>query len=216
MPRACFTVYFVFIVLNLSAHAQERKWQYRIGLDAFVSGLVNTEELQSSTIQHKDYGSVIPHIQVGRKLNGRWTIETGLGFIRHKSSFRFEYTETPLVNHLEYLAVPMGAQYKLLNWGGNKSWHLEGSIWNKLLIYQESNLPDMMRDPIYVYPRFNSYVMNARLATSIKWRLKNQHSLSITGFISRDMTAYLNKHSYLDFLQPSRYLFGGIGLSYTF
>lgn len=214
MNRICLMI--ACLLLAWSAGAQEKKWQYRIGLDGFVSGLVNTEELQSITIHHKDYGMVIPSIQVGRRLNGKWAIAAGVGFIRHKSSFRFEYTETLLVNHLEYLAIPIRVQYKLLNWGGNKSWHLEGSIWNKLLIYHESNLPDMMRDPIYVYPRFNSYVMNARLATSMEWRLKNQHSLSVTGFISRDMTAYLNKRSYLDYLQPSRYLFGGLGLSYTF
>ncbi len=85
-------------------------------------------------MQHKDYGALIPHIAAGRKLNEKWTITAGIGFIRHKSAFRLEYTDIPLVNHLEYLAVPIGAQYKLMNWGGNKSWHIEGAIWNKLFI----------------------------------------------------------------------------------
>lgn len=211
-------IYFLVacLLLVLFANAQERKWQYRIGIDAFVATLVNIEELPSTTMQHKDYGAVIPYIAAGRKLNEKWIITAGAGFIRHKSAFRFEYTDIALVNNLKYLAVPMGAQYKLKNWGDNKSWHLEGSIWNKFLVYHESNLPDMMRDPIYVYPRFNCYVMNARLATGFEWVLRNKHSISVTGFVARDVTAYLNKHSFLDYLQPSRYLFGGVGLSYIF
>ncbi|MBL7706468.1 MAG: hypothetical protein JNM21_13065 [Taibaiella sp.] len=214
MYKLCLSFCCLFLVLQ--ANAQERKWQYRIGLDAFVTDLVNIEEVPSATMQVKNYGAVIPHVQVGRQLNDKWNITAGVGFIRHKSAFRFEYTDIPLVNHLEYLAVPMGVQYKLKNWGGNKSWHLESSIWNKLLVYHESNLPDMMRDPIYVYPRFNWYVINLRLATGVAWALRNEHSFSVTGFVSRDITAYLNKYSFLDYLQPSRYLFGGIGLSYSF
>lgn len=204
------------LFLALQANAQERKWQYRIGLDAFVATLVNIEELPSSSMQHKDYGAVIPHIAAGRKLNEKWIITAGAGFIRHKSAFQLDYTDIALFNHLEYVAVPIGAQYKLLNWGKNKSWKLEGAIWNKLLIYHNSNLPDIIMDPFFLYPQFNTYVLNARLATSIEWRLKNKHSLSVTGFISRDMTAYLSKFGPLDYLKPSRYLFGGVGLSYTF
>ena len=213
MNRICLMI--ACLLLVLFANAQEKKWRYSIGLDAFVADLVNIEELPSTATQNKNYGAVIPHVQAGRKLDEKWIITAGVGFIRHKSAFQLDYTEIPLVNHLEYLAVPMGVQYKLMNWDGNKSWRLEGSIWNKLLVYHESNLPDMMRDPIYVYPGFNWYVMNARLATRLEWTLKNQHSVSVTGFVSRDVTAYLSKGSFLDYLQPSRYLFGGLGLGYS-
>lgn len=214
MTKLCLSICCLFMVLH--ANAQEQKWQYGIGLDVFVADLVHIENPPSTTIKDKNYGAVIPHLQVGRKLNEKWTIAAGLGFIRHKSSFRFTNDQDALVNTMEYLVVPVSVQYKLLNWGGHKSWKLEGAAWNKLLIYHESNLPDLTPYLFYIYPRFNSYVFNARLATSVEWNLNNQHSVSVTGFVSRDVTAYLNKHSVLDYIQPSRYLFGGLGLSYIF
>lgn len=211
MYKLCLSFCCLFLVLH--ANAQERKWQYRIGFDAFVTDLVNIEEVPSATIQVKNYGAVIPHVQAGRKLNEKWVLETGIGFIRHKSAFRSE--EFPLVNSLEYLAVPVGVQYKLMHWG-HTSWNLGGAIWNKFLVYDNSNLPDIVRDLIYVYPNFNTYVMNVRLTTGVEWVLKNKQALSLSGFVSRDITAYLNKRGPLDHLQTSRYLFGGLGLSYTF
>lgn len=101
---------FVFIVLNLSAHAQERKWQYRIGLDAFVSSLVNVDKVPLGYVERKDYGALMPHVQAGRKLNENWTIAAGLGFMRHRSTFRFDSPEiTSRGIWYDYLAIPVGA-----------------------------------------------------------------------------------------------------------
>ncbi len=220
MNRICLMI--ICLLLALSANAQERKWHYSIGVDAAVSSLVNVNKEPLVYHQLKGYGAVIPHIQTGRKLNEKWTIAAGLGFMHHRSSFLFDYPETTLRgSRFSYLAVPVSAQYKLLNWGGNKSWKLAGSIWNKLLVHYESNLPDMLPsggDPLYIPANPNTYVLNARLATSLEWKLKNKHAISVAGFISRDMTPYLSNrnNAFMLTLRPSRYLFGGLGLQYSF
>ena len=218
MNKFCLSVCCLFLVLF--ANAQERKWQYRIGLDAFGANLVNVEELPATRRQHKDYGAVIPRVEVARKLNEKWAITAGIGFIRHKSAFPLDYTEIPLFNHLEYVAVPIVVQYKVLSWGNNKSWHLEGSIWNKLLVDYESNLPTMLMsggDLLYIPANPSRYVLNARLGTNVTWTLKNKHAISVAGFISRDITPYLSErnNSFMLTLRPSRYLFGGFGFSYS-
>lgn len=208
------------LLLVLHAKAQERKWQYRIMFDATVSGLVNVNKEPLDYIERKDYGVLIPHVQAGRKLNEKWTITAGLGFMRHRSSFRFAYEIIPRGIWYDYLTVPVGTQYKLLSWGDNKSWNLEGSIWNKFLVNYASSLPGMLKggDPINIPDNPSRYVLNARLGTSIAWSLKNKHIISVAGFISGDMTPYLSRlnNSFMLTLRPSRYLFGGLGLSYGF
>ncbi len=210
------------LLLVWSAGAQEKKWQYRISIDATVSSLVNVDKVPLGYIERKDYGALIPHVQAGRKLNEKWTIAAGLGFMRHRSTFRFDYPEIASLGiWYNYLAIPVGAQYKLLNWGKNKSWKLEGSIWNKFLINYESNLPGMLisgGDLLYIPDNPSRYVLNARLGTSVEWCLKNKHVISVSGFITRDVTPYLSNrnNAFMLTLRPSRYLFGGLGLQYSF
>ena len=218
-----------FTLLMLNATAQEKKWQFGFGVDVFQAKLVNISkdyDMQFHSVPYYtqyDYGGISPGVHVIRHLKERWSLKTGLSFIRHQSKFHFVYTDylgldidAILINRFNYLVVPIIANYRLFKWK-NSNLAIGGGVLNKILWSYQSNFPEIINFMIYVPTDASTYLLGARLEADYDWIFKDRSSIGFHAFISRDITAYLNKNvGFMYNLIPSRYLVGGIGLKYTF
>lgn len=217
------------VLLMLHATAQEKKWQFGFGLDVFQAKLVNISKdyhIRFHSVPYYtqyDYGGISPGIHVIRHLNERWSLKSGLGFIRHQSKFHFVYTDylgldidTTLHNQYSYLVVPLIARYKLMQWKKSQV-TIGAGLLNKILWSYDSNFPEINHVLVMLFVTARTYVVAGRIEASYEWNLKKQSSIGLDLFLSRDLTAYLGKNiGFMGNLIPSRYLIGGIGLKYTF
>lgn len=218
------------VLLMLHATAQEKKWQFGFGLDVFQAKLVNISkeyDMQLHSVPYYtqyDYGGISPGIHVIRHLNERWSLKSGLGFIGHRSKFHFVYTDlfgndidTTLRNQYNYLVVPLIARYKLLQWK-NSQLTIGGGLLNKILWSFDSNFPEINHSLIMLFETARTFVLAGRIEADYEWNFNNHSSIGLSLFLSRDVTSYLPRYNagFMDNLKPSRYLFGGIGLKYTF
>ncbi|GEM_PF-1066714 len=218
-----------FTLLVLQVTAQEKKWQFGFSIDAFQAKLVNISkdyDMQFHSVPYYtqyDYGGISPGIHVIRQLNERWSLKSGLSFIRHQSKFHFVYTDylgldidAELNNRFNYLVVPITANYRFFNWK-NSNLAIGGGVLNKILWNYDSNFPDIINYMIYIPTDARTYVLGARLEAEYEWIFKDHSRLGFLVFISRDMTAYLDKNiGFMNNLKISRYQSAGLGLSYAF
>lgn len=218
-----------FSLLALNVIAQENKWQFGLGVDVFQAKLVNISkdyDRQFHSVPYYtqyDYDGINPGIHVIRHMSEHWSLKSGLSFVRHQSKFHFVYTDylgldidAELNNRFNYLVVPIMANYRLFNWK-NSNLAIGGGALNKILWSYDSNFPDIINYLIYIPTDARTYVLGARLEAKYEWIFKDRSRIGFHVFVSRDITAYLDKNiGFMHNLKPSRYLFGGLGLSYTF
>lgn len=228
MYKLCLS--FCCLLLVLHANAQERKWQFGLGLDVFQAKLVNISkdyDMQFHSVPYYtqyDYGGISPGIHVIRQLNERWSLKTGLNFIRHQSKFHFVYTDyfgldidTTLHNQYSYLVVPLIARYKLMQWK-NSQLTIGAGFLNKILWNYDSNFPEINHALVMLFATARTFVVASRIEAAYEWYFANHSSIGLGIFLSRDLTSYLPRYNvgFMDNLKSSRYQFGGIGLTYMF
>ena len=212
----------------------QSKWQAGLGVDYFQSKLTNIDTehysgnfLSDPNYLQTDYGGWAPKLILRRKLNPKWNIETGLGFMMQHSQFHFDYIDnwqfhinTTLVNKFYYLTIPMMAQYNLWNMNQH-SIGLGGGLINKVLLKTNSNLADVIFEQIMIGASGNPYVLSSRLECGYSFNVHKASRINLNAFLLRDFTNVVDSRVFANSffhsnLGKSKYLSYGLGISYIF